>query len=81
MLEGAKRGEASFDAATNTLAAQGATFKVYINTLVAHDIPASSVFPWMKIVPSGVVEVALAGERGLRLPALLTAPGDYNASI
>jgi intracellular sulfur oxidation DsrE/DsrF family protein len=46
------------DAAVSALAAQGVEFKLCSNTLAAHEIPLSQVIPEVKLVQSGVVEVA-----------------------
>jgi len=59
LLAGAKeRSGKPFDAAVAALAAQGVEFRLCSNTLTAHEIPVSMVLPGVKIVPSGVVEVA-----------------------
>ena len=47
-----------FDAAIEALAAHGVEFRLCSNTLTAHAVPASQVLPGVKLVPSGVVEVA-----------------------
>jgi uncharacterized protein len=59
LLAGAKeRNGKPFDAAVAALAAQGVEFHLCSNTLTAHEVPASMVLPGVKLVPSGVVEVA-----------------------
>jgi intracellular sulfur oxidation DsrE/DsrF family protein len=59
LLAGAKeRNGKPFDAAVTALAAQGVEFRVCKNTLTAHDVPVSQLLPEVKLVQSGVVEVA-----------------------
>jgi intracellular sulfur oxidation DsrE/DsrF family protein len=59
LLAGAReRNGRPFDAQVEALAAQGVEFRLCSNTLTAHDVPASSVLPGVKLVTSGVVEVA-----------------------
>lgn len=59
LLAGAKeRNGKPFDAAVAALADQGIEFRLCSNTLTAHDVPVSMVLPGVKLVPSGVVEVA-----------------------
>ena len=59
LLAGAReRSGKPFDAQVAALQQQGVEFKLCNNTLTAHDIPVSQVLPNVKIIPSGVVEVA-----------------------
>lgn len=59
LLAGAKeRNGRPFDAAVAALMTQGVEFRLCGNTLTAHEIPASQVLPGIKVVTSGVVEVA-----------------------
>ena len=59
LLAGAKeRNGRPFDAAVAALASQGVDFRLCSNTLSAHEIPVSQVLPGVKLVTSGVVEVA-----------------------
>lgn len=59
LLTGAKeRNGKPFDTAVAALAAQGVEFRLCSNTLTAHEVPVSMVLPGVKVVPSGVVEVA-----------------------
>lgn len=54
----AERNGKPFDAAVAALAAQGVEFRLCGNTLAAHQIPVSRVLPEVKLVQSGVAEVA-----------------------
>jgi len=54
----AERNGRPFDAAVAALAAQGVDFRLCSNTLTAHDVPVSRVLPGVKLVTSGVAEVA-----------------------
>jgi len=59
LLAGAReRNGRSFDAAVAALASQGVEFRLCSNTLTAHEVPFSQVLPEVKLVPSGVAEVA-----------------------
>lgn len=59
LLAGAKeRNGKSFDSAIGALMEQGVEFRLCSNTLTAHDVPVSSVLPGVRLVTSGVVEVA-----------------------
>lgn len=59
LLTGAsERNGRPFDAAVAALAAQGVDFRICSNTLTAHDIPVTRVLPGVKLVTSGVAEVA-----------------------
>lgn len=59
LLAGAKeRNGRPFDAAVTALMTQGVEFRLCSNTLTAHEVPASQVLPGVKLVTSGVVEVA-----------------------
>ncbi|HYD61339.1 MAG TPA: DsrE family protein [Noviherbaspirillum sp.] len=59
LLAGAKeRNGKPFDTQVEALAAQGVDFRLCRNTLTAHDVPESTVLPGVKLVTSGVVEVA-----------------------
>ncbi|CAN5212340.1 DsrE family protein [soil metagenome] len=59
LLEGMKdRKDQRFDTAVAALIAQGVEFRLCENTLTAHNVSASSVLPGVRIVPSGVAEVA-----------------------
>lgn len=59
LLAGAKeRSGRPFDAAVAALIEQGVEFRACNNTLTAHEIPASALLPGVKLVPSGVAEVA-----------------------
>lgn len=59
LLAGAKeRNGRPFDAAVAALIEQGVEFRACNNTLTAHAIPASALLPGVKLVPSGVAEVA-----------------------
>jgi len=54
----AERNGRPFDAAVAALAGQGVDFRLCSNTLTAHDIQVSRVLPGVKLVTSGVAEVA-----------------------
>ena len=59
LLSGAvERSGRPFDAAIAALATQGVEFRLCSNTLTAHDVPFSRVLPGVKLVTSGVAEVA-----------------------
>lgn len=59
LLAGAReRNGRPFDAAVGALMAQGVDFRLCSNTLTAHEVPVSQVLPEVKLVTSGVVEVA-----------------------
>ncbi len=59
LLEDAKdRKGKPYDAAVGALASQGVEFRICNNTLTAHDVPASRVLLEVKIVESGVAEIA-----------------------
>lgn len=59
LLAGAReRNGRAFDAAVGALSAQGIEFRLCSNTLNAHDVPVSQVLPEVKLVQSGVAEVA-----------------------
>lgn len=59
LLAGAKeRSGRPFDAAVAALIERGVEFRVCNNTLAAHEIPMSALLPGVKLVPSGVAEVA-----------------------
>lgn len=59
LLSGAaERNGRPFDAAVASLASQGVDFRLCSNTLAAHDVPVSRVLPGVKLVASGVAEVA-----------------------
>jgi len=59
LLAGAtERNGRPFDGAVAALAAQGVDFRLCSNTLTAHDVPVSKVLPGVKLVTSGVAEVA-----------------------
>ena len=59
LLAGAReRNGKPFDPAVVALVAQGVEFRVCNNTLTAHEVPVSSLLPGVKLVPSGVAEVA-----------------------
>ena len=59
MLEGAKDSNNSpFDASIQDLSSKGVEFRLCNNTLVSRKIDRSKVVPYVKIVPSGVAEVA-----------------------
>jgi intracellular sulfur oxidation DsrE/DsrF family protein len=59
LLGGAKeRNGKPFDAAVSALAARGVEFRVCRNTLTAHNVPVSLLLPEVRMVDSGVVEVA-----------------------
>lgn len=47
-----------FEGAVSKLAAQGVEFRVCENTLTSHDVPRSSLLQEVKLIPSGVAEVA-----------------------
>ena len=59
LLAGAReRSGKPFDAAVSALTSQGVEFRLCGNTLTAHDVPVSQVLPEVKIITSGVAEVA-----------------------
>ncbi|OWW22814.1 hypothetical protein AYR66_11720 [Noviherbaspirillum denitrificans] len=59
LLTGAtERSGRPFDGAVAALASQGVDFRVCSNTLIAHDVPVSRVLPGVRLVTSGVAEVA-----------------------
>ena len=59
LLAGAReRNGRPFDAAVAALASQGVEFRLCSNTLTAHEVPFSQVLPDVKLVQSGVAEVA-----------------------
>lgn len=59
LLAGAReRSGRPFDAAVAALASQGVEFRLCSNTLTAHAVPFSQVLPEVKLVQSGVAEVA-----------------------
>jgi uncharacterized protein len=59
LLAGAReRNGRPFDTAVGALVSQGVEFRLCNNTLTAHEIPVSQVLPDVKLVPSGVAEVA-----------------------
>jgi uncharacterized protein len=59
LLAGAReRNGRPFDAAVAALASQGVEFRLCGNTLTAHEVPFSQVLPEVKLVQSGVAEVA-----------------------
>lgn len=59
LLAGAReRNGRAFDAAVGALSSQGVEFRLCSNTLTAHDVPVSQVLPEVKLVQSGVAEVA-----------------------
>jgi len=59
LLAGAReRNGRPFDAAVSALSAQGVEFRLCSNTLTAHDVPVAQVLPEVKLVTSGVAEVA-----------------------
>lgn len=59
LLAGAReRNGRPFDSAVTALAQQGVEFRLCSNTLTAHEVPFSQVLPEVKLVPSGVAEVA-----------------------
>lgn len=59
LLAGAReRNGRPFDAAVGALVSQGVEFRLCSNTLTAHDVPVSQVLPEVKLVQSGVAEVA-----------------------
>lgn len=59
LLAGAReRNGKPFDAAVTALVSQGVEFRLCSNTLTAHDVPVSLVLPEVKLVQSGVAEVA-----------------------
>lgn len=60
MLEGAKDSNGSpFDASIQDLTSKGVEFRLCNNTIVSRKIDRSKVVPYVKIVPSGVAEVAM----------------------
>jgi intracellular sulfur oxidation DsrE/DsrF family protein len=60
MLEGAKDSNGSpFDASIQDLTSKGVEFRLCNNTIVSRKIDRSRVVPYVKIVPSGVAEVAM----------------------
>ncbi|HEY0847511.1 MAG TPA: DsrE family protein [Noviherbaspirillum sp.] len=59
LLAGAReRNGRSFDTVVSALIKQGVEFRLCSNTLTAHEIPASQVLSGVRLVTSGVVEVA-----------------------
>jgi len=59
LLAGAReRNGRPFDGAVTALVSQGVEFRLCSNTLTAHEVPFSQVLPDVKLVPSGVAEVA-----------------------
>lgn len=59
LLAGAKeRNGRPFDSAVAALMTQGVEFRLCSNTLTAHEVPASQVLPGVKLVTSGVAELA-----------------------
>ena len=59
LLAGAReRNGRLFDSAVTALTSQGVEFRLCSNTLTAHEVPFSQVLPEVKLVQSGVAEVA-----------------------
>lgn len=59
LLAGAReRNGRPFDSAVGALIEQGVDFRLCSNTLAAHEVPVLQVLPGVKLVTSGVVEVA-----------------------